>query len=127
MPLSESDLKYLWDMVGFAKTATALISGMTREAYLADQRTQLAVERCVEVIGEAARNVSAVGQAALPAVEWRPIVATRHIIAHDYGEIDQSTLWRIVTVHVPKLLVQLAPVLEANDPGPESTKNPAEP
>lgn len=127
MPLSESDLKYLWDMVGFAKTGTALISGMTREAYLADQRTQLAVERCIEVIGEAARNVSAVGQAALPAVEWRPIVATRNIIAHEYGEIDQSTLWRIVTVHVPKLLVQLAPVLEANDPGPESTKNPAEP
>jgi uncharacterized protein with HEPN domain len=86
-----------------------------------------AVERAIEIIGEAARNVSMDGRAELPAVAWRAIIATRHILAHDYGDVDIEKIWRIANEHVPVLLAEIQEVLREHPPGPESLKDPAEP
>jgi uncharacterized protein with HEPN domain len=65
----------------------------------------------VEVVGEAARKVSPEFQAAHPEIPWRPIIAQRHVLAHDYGEIDQEKIWRVANVHIPDLIVQLEPLI----------------
>lgn len=127
MPLDEADLKYMWDMLDAARRTVAFTSGVTREAYLADQLRQSAVERVIEIIGEAARHVTDEGRTQVPAVAWTAIVGTRHIIAHEYGSIDHDRIWRIATTHVPALIQALAPVLDANPPGPASQSDPAEP
>jgi uncharacterized protein with HEPN domain len=70
-----------------------------------------AVERAVLVIGEAARKVSREFQEAHPEVPWRPIVAQRHILVHEYGEIDHAKIWRVATVHVPELVRVIEPLV----------------
>ncbi len=127
MPLSERDLKYLWDMPEAARAPQEVTLGLTRDSYVADLKSRLASERAIEMIGKAARRVSAVGRTQLPGVEWGAIVATRHILAHEYGDIDYDSLWRIITIHAPALLKILVPALKSNPPGPESTKDLAEP
>ena len=75
-----------------------------------------AVERQVEIIGEAARRISKPFQEAHPEVSWRPIQAQRHVLAHDYGEIRHDRLWRVTTDHVPELIALLTPLLPADPP-----------
>jgi uncharacterized protein with HEPN domain len=127
MPLEEHDLKLLWDMLRSAQTLRGFTAGLSRETFDQQEVVRLAAERCIEIIGEAARGVTPPGRAALPEIEWGAIVATRHILAHQYDEVDHDRIWRIVTVHAPALIAALKPVLDANPPGPESRQPPDQP
>jgi len=112
----KTDLKYLWDMLDAAQTVVELTQGKTLPDYENSKWLRLAVERSIEIIGEAARRVSPEFQAAHPQVAWQAIVATRHIIAHEYGDLQHDKLWRIATTHVPALVIVLKPIVDANPP-----------
>lgn len=105
------DAALLWDMCAYAREAASFVEGMTYHAFTKDRRTQLAVERAVEIVGEAARKVSRTFQQAHPDVPWQKIVAQRHVLAHEYGEIKLDRVWRIATEHLPALVAQLAPLI----------------
>ncbi len=122
MPLSESDLKHLWDMLDAARRAREYTRSVTQQAYTSDAMRKDAVVRVIEVVGEAARRVSKEGQAEVSAVQWSAIIATRHIMAHEYDEVDYEQVWRIATIHIPVLISQLEPVLRAHPPGPEASR-----
>lgn len=127
MRLDPKDLKLLWDMQDAARAATSFVEGRTHEEYLQDLALRFAVERAVEIVGEAARRVSEEARATLPGVAWGAIVATRHILVHEYGELDHDAIWRIATRHLPELLRLLQTVLSSHPPGPEAMKDLAEP
>ncbi|MBN8599004.1 MAG: DUF86 domain-containing protein [Planctomycetes bacterium] len=110
------DLKYLWDMRDAATTVGELTAELSLDQYERAKTIRLAVERSIEIIGEAARRVSPEFRAAHPEIALSAIIATRHIIAHEYGDIQHDKIWRIATVHVPRLVVQLTPIIEANPP-----------
>jgi uncharacterized protein with HEPN domain len=48
-------------------------------------------------------------------VPWRSIIAQRHVLAHEYGEIKQERMWRLVTEALPKLLAVLAPLAPSDE------------
>jgi hypothetical protein len=54
----EKDAAYLWDMLDSARTIQEFIAGMRFEEFLRDRKLQLAIELCVENIGEASRRIS---------------------------------------------------------------------
>ena len=66
-----------------------------------------------------ARRLSTTFRDAVPAVPWRRIMATRHILAHDYDEVNDETVWRIATVHIPELVEHIEPLLAPPPPDPE--------
>lgn len=94
-------------MLEAAQTLRELVAGLTVATYLADRKTQLAVERSIEILGEAARRVSATVQQAHSEIPWAGIIAQRNVIAHEYGEIKQERLWVVATVHVEDLIRKL--------------------
>ncbi len=53
MPLSERDAACLWDMLDASTTVRKFVLGVTFERYLEDRKLQLAIERLIEIIGEA--------------------------------------------------------------------------
>jgi len=116
MPPERTDLKYVWDMLEAARTVDELPCDRTLDDYERTKWLRLAVERAIEIIGEAARHVSAEFRAAHPGVAWSAIVATRHVIAHEYGDIQNDKLWRVARTHVPVLIAQLEPIIDANPP-----------
>jgi len=107
----EKDAGYLWDMYDAAQSVREFTAGISCEHYLQDKKLRLAVERAVEIIGEAARHVSEPFRQAHPEIRWRAIVAQRHVLAHEYGEIKQERLWTVAAVRVPELIVLLEPLL----------------
>ncbi len=98
-------------MLTAAHAIETFVKNRTPADYLADLMLRSAVERQVEIIGEAARHISAAFQAAHPEVPWRPMQAQRHVLAHDYGEIRHERIWYVATIHIPALIRQLEPLL----------------
>ena len=105
------DEGWLWDMLDSARAVVDMVRGLTLDDYRNDRRTRRAVEREVEIIGEAANNVSEAMQLAHPEIPWRKIIGQRHRLSHEYGEIQDDILWRVATVHVPELIPQLIPLV----------------
>lgn len=101
------DEAYVLDMLTAARDAMAFCTGCTRERFAADRMVQFAVVRAIEIVGEAARNVTEATRAAHPGIPWRDIVATRHRIAHDYSHVDWAIIWEVVERDLPGLVVAL--------------------
>ena len=108
----ERDAAHVWDMLSAARLSRELLEGVTREAYLRERMRQLALERTLELLGEAARRVSDAFQSAHPQVEWRSLVGQRNVLAHEYGVIDQARLYRTGKESVPGLIEVLEKILE---------------
>jgi uncharacterized protein with HEPN domain len=113
MSLPKDDRVYLWDMLTAARAVVTFTHGRSLAEYESDLLLRSAVERQIEIIGEAARRVSRELQEAHPEIPWRPIQAQRHVLAHDYGEIKHGRIWRVAETHVPELIVQLEPLVPA--------------
>jgi uncharacterized protein with HEPN domain len=89
----ERDPGYVWDMLDAARSVREFTTGVTQEEYLKDRKLQLAVERALEIIGEAARLVSPTFKAKHGAIPWKEIIGQRNVLAHEYGEINQERIW----------------------------------
>ncbi|MEL6938688.1 MAG: HepT-like ribonuclease domain-containing protein [Cyanobacteria bacterium J06598_1] len=79
----------------------------TLEAYMANRMLRSAVERQLEILGEAANRLTASFQSQHSTVDWRGIVSLRNVIIHQYDELDYENIWQIVTEHVPTLKKQI--------------------
>lgn len=104
MQPDQRDVAYLWDMLDAAQTVEQLSCDQDFTQYSNDRRTQLAVERSLEIIGEAAGRVSASFRNAHPEIPWRQIIGQRNVLIHEYGEIKQERIWKVVRENVPQLV-----------------------
>ena len=116
----QRDAAYLWDMLDAALAVREFTSGLSFENYLVDRKLQFAVERALEIIGEAAHRISEPFRQAHPEVRWRSIIAQRNVLAHEYGAIKQDRIWNVVTVHLPELIEALQRSLPPAPADPEA-------
>ena len=72
MSVPKDDRVYLWDMLTAARAVVDFVRGHTLAEYEADLLLRSAVERQIEIIGEAARRISKEFQDAHPEIPWRP-------------------------------------------------------
>ncbi len=119
MPPSDADQAFLWDMLEAARSIQTLVAGLVFEQFAADRRTFRAVERELEILGEAARNVSDALRAAHPEIRWTSIIGQRNVLAHKYGGIRYDLLWETVTRSLPALVHQLEKLLPPPPPDVE--------
>jgi uncharacterized protein with HEPN domain len=111
MPLDERDKAYLWDMLDAALAVEEFVRGRTYETYLSNRMMRGAVERHIEIIGEAARRVSEETRQAHSEIPWRAIVGQRNVLAHEYDEVLHEAIWAIATRRVPELIAALRKIL----------------
>lgn len=107
----ERDAAYLWDMLEACRTVKKFTIALSLADYLADRKLQLAIERGIEIIGEAAHRVSDPFRQAHPEIPWHSITAQRNVLAHEYGEIKQERIWKVATINVPELISRLEPLI----------------
>jgi uncharacterized protein with HEPN domain len=84
-----------------------LLTARGRKAFDDDLAIQLALERLLEVIGEAANALSTEARNAYPTVAWRDITRLRIVLAHHYHRIDPEQIWIFANVHIPELVAEL--------------------
>lgn len=123
MPLDVKNAARLWDMLDAARAIVGFTAALTFAQYVADRKTRNAVERNLEIIGEAARNVSEDARNLFPEIPWRSVIGLRNIIAHEYGEILHEKVWGICMNRLPDLIEQLERSGVDNPPPAEEREN----
>ena len=105
---------YLDDILEAIDRIREYVQGMDDEGFFSDRKTQDAVVRNLEVIGEASRNLSDELKARSNGIEWSKIIAFRNILAHEYFGVSIPIVWDIVQNKLDllreactKLLIQL--------------------
>ncbi len=106
------DPAYLWDILEAARTAAEFVEPLTFNDYLKDRKLQLAIERLLEIIGEASKRISPDFQEKSREIPWRQMAAQRNVIIHEYGEIKKERIWTVATENIPQLITLLTPYVE---------------
>jgi uncharacterized protein with HEPN domain len=107
--VSRGDLKRLNDIRRMCAVAAELV-GRGRAAIEADPVLWLAMERAIEVAGEAATNLSDETRSSYANVAWRELMATRVVLAHAYHRLDPDLLWDIAARDLAEVAGALGPV-----------------
>ena len=107
MQPEDRDPAHLWDMLQAARDAAGIVANVPQESFLGDRVRMLALERSLELVGEAARRVSDALRKKHPRIPWKEMIGLRNILAHDYGRIDHDKLYTTAVKHIPNLIKEL--------------------
>jgi uncharacterized protein with HEPN domain len=83
-----------------------------REAFLADGRTQDAVVRNLEIVGEAAKRLSAGVRDRAPDIPWKAVAGLRDKLIHDYFGVTLDIVWQVVDREAPALRRRVEALLD---------------
>lgn len=83
-----------------------------RDTFFKDSKTQDAVIRNLEIIGEAAKNLPDDFREMHPQVSWRAVSGMRDKLIHDYFGVNLNIVWEVVEKEIPSLRQKIAVLLE---------------
>ncbi|GAB4408421.1 MAG: DUF86 domain-containing protein [Anaerolineales bacterium] len=106
-----ADRAYLSDILEAARRIADYVADLTYEAFRADMKTQDAVIRNLEIIGEAAKKVSAEFRTAHPDIPWRSMAASRDRLIHDYFGVNLEIIWQIAVADLPDVASRIQALL----------------
>lgn len=94
----------LWDASRAAERIAAFTLGMSFQTYCESELTRSAVERQLEILGEALKrlrdkDISTAGK--VP--DLHRIIGMRNVLVHGYATVDDEVVWRAATERVPEL------------------------
>jgi len=105
--MHKDDAIRLRHMLDAAHEAIDFAQGRTRVDLNGDRKLVLALVKDIEIIGEAAYQVSQTARDQLPDIPWDDIIGMRHRLVHAYFDINLDILWRTVQDDLPPLIVEL--------------------
>lgn len=90
----------------------AYIASLSYERFLRDTKTQDAVVRNLEIIGEAVKNIPSSARLKHPQIPWKKIAGLRDRLIHHYFGINLDIVWAIATKELPSLAKQIDKILK---------------
>lgn len=113
MPKSDSTLlNHILDECNFI--SSILERGMDEEIFLRDEILKRAFVRSIEIIGEAAKNVSDEIKDAHTSIEWKNIAGMRNRLIHEYFGINYLIVWDVAVNKIPELKHAIEEILDTN-------------
>ncbi len=102
--MDKSIKTYLYDVLQSILEIESYFQGKPKkfEEYVLDIKTKRAVERDLEIIGEAVNRIYKLDKG-FPLKNADKIIGTRNRIIHGYDKISDDLIWSIVINHIPKL------------------------
>lgn len=89
------------------------VENLSYEEFLKDIKTQDAVVRNLEIIGEAIKNISEELKKKYPKIPWKDLTGIRDKLIHHYFGVNLDIVWNIVKEELPGIILQLEEVLKA--------------
>lgn len=113
--LRKEDVIRLRHMLEAAHEAVCFVAGRSRVDLDKDRILVFALVQAIEIIGEAARQVSTECQRACPVIPWADIIAMRNRLIHAYFDIDLDRVWDTVKDDLPGLIHELEQLVKEED------------
>ena len=109
--LPPEDRILLTEALDAALRAIGALEGRHRSDLDQDWMLAAAIERTLEIIGEAASKVSPLSRQRWPDLPWREIIGMRNRLIHGYSSVDHDIVWDVVTYDLPALVARLEKML----------------
>ena len=111
--MDETIRTWLFDVLNAIRETESFFEGQPKlfDSYRNDIRTKRAVERNLEIMGEAVNRILKVDPE-FSLSNARLIVATRNRIIHGYDAVSDELIWSIVINHLPKSKVEISGLLQ---------------
>jgi len=103
---------YIKDILKNMDKAGRFIKDTAYEDFASDEKTNYAVVRCIEIIGEAAKNIPENIRRKYPDIPWKKMAGMRDKISHFYFGIDMKKVWLAVKRDIPKIKPQIRKILK---------------
>lgn len=114
-----TDQQLLNDIIEASRRIQRYTSGMTMDSFLKDTKTQDAVIRNLEIMGEAAKGISGETRKKHTRVPWRNMAGMRDRLIHHYFGVNLDIVWNIV-IEIDQILMQVEQVLNELEQGESS-------
>lgn len=108
---SRTDREFLADILEAIRRARLYVDEMGYEQFLTDLKTQDAVIRALEVVGEATKHLSPAVREQHASLPWKNMAGVRDKLIHDYFGVNLDVVWQIVTQELPPVAFQLEQIL----------------
>jgi uncharacterized protein with HEPN domain len=109
--MSYEFLDFVEDILDAMDKAEVLIEGFTYREFEADFRTNFAVVRALEIIGEAAKRLPMSVREQYPEIPWRGMAGMRDRIIHGYDTVELQIVWDVVKQDIPEIKPQIQQIL----------------
>ncbi len=109
---SRNDKLFLYDILESCKQISEYTGGIEEDTFKESRMLQDALVRNIEIIGEAAKNLSAEIIDVNSDLPWKEIMRMRDKIIHHYFRIDLDVVWQTVTSDIPVLEKRVAEIYE---------------
>ena len=86
--------------------------GYDYEMFIGDRKTQDAIIRNIEIVGEAVKNISETLKEKYPEIAWKEIAKTRDKLIHSYFGVDLDIVWDIINIDIPHLREQMKEIIQ---------------
>lgn len=106
------DRDYIEDIRAAIERIRRYTAGVSYAQFVEDEKTQDAVIRNLEVIGEAAKSVSGSIRRDNPAIPWKDLAGVRDKLIHQYFGVNHAIVWKIIQDELPPLLHGLEEILK---------------
>lgn len=108
--------KYLYDILNSCEFLEAFTAGRTTEDYRKDRGFRSAVERELQIIGEAVMQLDRLApDTAARISDYRNIIGFRHVLVHGYDSVRHETLWSVVNAKLSVLASEVRAMLDELD------------
>ena len=108
--------KYLFDIQQALKLLNEFTAGKEFSDYQAEAMLRAAVERELEIVGEAMAQLAKVdSELAAQIGEHRRIIAFRNILIRGYADVDNLLVWDVVESKLPLLRAEIESLLKEHD------------
>ena len=105
--------KYLHDVVSSCEFLLEFTTGRTVDDFARDRGFRSAVERELQIVGEAVMQLERVApQVAARISEYRNIIGFRHVLVHGYDSLHPATVWKVIEVKIPVLAAECRRLLD---------------
>jgi len=115
MQLDDRSRACFLDIIGCIRDIRLFTEGVSYHTFEVEKMRKLAVERQLEVIGQAANGIDKDVQDLYPQLPWARMIGLRNKLAHDYGEILVKRIWEIARNAIPELEHELEQIPELDD------------
>lgn len=102
-------LQHILESISEIKKYTSEVS---REEFSRSTQVQDAVIRRLEIIGEAAKNISKTFKAKYDFIPWKKVTGSRDMLIHNYFKVDFESVWDTAIKDIPKLEQDINKILE---------------
>jgi uncharacterized protein with HEPN domain len=109
-----SDETLLLDMLIAARRIQEFSTDLTADSFQKSKLHQSAIIREIQVIGEAARQISEATRNKHSRIKWAEIAGMRNRLIHEYFRIEIELLWDAVQRDIPELIDQLESLVPPN-------------